>query len=361
MQRRQEILDTRPDEIAKTLVIKEIGPNPRETFVLVRGNSNVQAEKVEPGFPSVLSPPEPDIQPSVHGKSSGRRTALAKWITSKQNPLTARVMVNRLWQHHFGYGIIATSNNFGAGGLAPSNPELLDYLANELMDGDWRLKRMHKLIMLSTTYQMSSQSSKTGESKDPTNQLIWRFNPRRLTSEELRDSILAANQSLNLQMGGPSFYPIVAPEVLHGQSRPGAGWGSSTEEQRARRAIYIFVKRSLVLPLMANFDFADVDSSCPVRFTTTQPTQSLSLLNSEFANRQADIFADSLRKRSPDDLPAQIQRALNQVTQRRVTGEEINRGVQLVAQLIETGASEQEALKYFCLVSYNLNEFLYVD
>ncbi|MBT4011838.1 MAG: DUF1553 domain-containing protein [Planctomycetaceae bacterium] len=361
VQRRQEILDTRPDEIAKTLVIKEIGPNPRETFVLVRGNSNVQAEKVEPGFPSVLSPPEPDIQPSVHGKSSGRRTALAKWITSKQNPLTARVMVNRLWQHHFGYGIIATSNNFGAGGLAPSNPELLDYLANELMDGDWRLKRMHKLIMLSTTYQMSSQSSKTGESKDPTNQLIWRFNPRRLTSEELRDSILAANQSLNLQMGGPSFYPIVAPEVLHGQSRPGAGWGSSTEEQRARRAIYIFVKRSLVLPLMANFDFADVDSSCPVRFTTTQPTQSLSLLNSEFANRQADIFADSLRKRSPDDLPAQIQRALNQVTQRRVTGEEINRGVQLVAQLIETGASEQEALKYFCLVSYNLNEFLYVD
>lgn len=359
--RRKTILDTRPDEIAKTLVIKEIGPNPRETFVLVRGNANVQADKVEPGFPSVLSPPEPEIHASVHGQSSGRRTALANWITNKQNPLTARVMANRLWQHHFGYGIIATSNNFGAGGLAPSNPELLDYLANELMDGDWKLKRMHKLIMLSTTYQMSSQSNKVGESKDPTNQLIWRFNPRRLTSEELRDSILAANQSLNLQMGGPSFYPIIAPEVLHGQSRPGAGWGSSNDEQRARRSIYIFVKRSLILPLMANFDLADVDSSCPVRFTTTQPTQSLSLLNSDFTNRQAGIFADFLRKQSPDNLAAQIQLALNRVTQRRVTQEEINRGVELIDQLIKVGTSERDALKYFCLVSYNLNEFIYVD
>ncbi|MBT4694985.1 MAG: DUF1553 domain-containing protein [Planctomycetaceae bacterium] len=359
--RRQSILDTRPPEIAKTLVIKEIGPKPRETFILVRGNANVRAEQVEPGFPSVLSPPQPNIQPSVHGQSSGRRTALAKWITSKQNPLTARVMANRLWQHHFGNGIVATANNFGAGGLAPSNPELLDYLANELMGGGWKLKRMHKLIMLSTTYQMSSQSSKLGESKDPTNQLIWRFNPRRLTSEELRDSILAANQTLNLQMGGPSFYPIIAPEVLHGQSRPGAGWGSSNEEQRARRAIYIFVKRSLVLPLMANFDFADVDSSCPVRFTTTQPTQSLSLLNSDFTNRQAGIFADFLTKQSPNNLSAQIQSALTQVTQRRVTEEEINRGVQLISQLIEVGVSERDALKYFCLVSYNLNEFLYID
>lgn len=361
VQRRKSILDTRPAEIAKTLVIKEIGPQPRETFVLVRGNANVQAEKVEPGFPSVLSPPQPDIQPSVHGQSSGRRTALAKWITSKQNPLTARVMANRLWQHHFGQGIIATSNNFGAGGLAPTHPELLDYLANELMDGDWKLKRMHKLIMLSTTYQMSSQSTKTGQAKDPTNQLMWRFNSRRLSSEELRDSILAANQSLNLEMGGPSFYPIIAPEVLHGQSRPGAGWGSSSPEQRARRAIYIFVKRSLVLPLMADFDFADVDSSCPVRFTTTQPTQSLNLLNSEFTNRQAGIFADALIKQSPNKLREQINHALTQVTQRGVTEEEIDRGVSLVDELIKAGISERDALKYFCLVSYNLNEFLYID
>ncbi|MEC7567259.1 MAG: PSD1 and planctomycete cytochrome C domain-containing protein [Planctomycetota bacterium] len=361
VQRRTTILNERPAELAKTLVIKEIGPQPRETFVLVRGNANVESEKVQPGFPSVLSPPDPDIHPSVHGKSSGRRTALAQWITSKQNPLTARVMANRLWQHHFGNGIIATSNNFGAGGLAPSHPELLDYLANELMDGDWKLKRMHKLIMLSATYQMSSQTSKIGEAKDPTNQWMWRFNPRRLSSEELRDSILAANQSLNLEMGGPSFYPIIAPEVLHGQSRPGAGWGSSSEEQRARRAVYIFVKRSLVLPLMADFDFADVDSSCPVRFTTTQPTQSLNLLNSDFTNRQAAIFAEFLGKQSPDNLAGQVRYALQQVTQRRATDEEVARGVELIDQLIQMGVTEADALRYFCLVSYNLNEFLYVD
>ena len=361
VKRRKVILDTRPDEIAKTLVIKEVGPQARETFVLIRGNANAESDKVEPGFPSVLSPPEPIINPSPHGKSSGRRTALAEWIASTENPLTARVMANRLWQHHFGVGIVETSNNFGAGGLDPTNPELLDYLATEFMEGGWKIKRMHKLIMLSSTYRLSSTTTESGVEHDPANRLVWRFNPRRLSSEEVRDSILAANGSLNLKMGGPSFYPIIPREVLQGQSRPGAGWGNSPEEERARRAVYIFVKRSLVEPLMADFDFADVDSSCPVRFTTTQPTQSLQLLNSEFANRQAGKFAQFLKQQVPDDLAAQIKLALTQTTQRSPTAEDIQRGQKLVTDLKDMGVSDDDALKYFCLVTYNLNEFLYID
>lgn len=361
VKRKKVILDTRPDEIAKTLVIKEVGTQARETFVLIRGNANAESEKVEPGFPSVLSPPEPVINPAPHGKSSGRRTTLANWIASDDNPLTARVMANRLWQHHFGVGIVETSNNFGAGGLDPTHPELLDYLATEFVKGDWKIKRMHKLIMLSSTYRLSSQTTKTGLDKDPANRLLWRFNPRRLSSEELRDSILAANGSLNLKMGGPSFYPIIPPEVLHGQSRPGAGWGNSPEDERARRAVYIFVKRSLVEPLMADFDFADVDSSCPVRFTTTQPTQSLNLMNSEFTNRQAARFAQFLKAEVPDDLPGQIAFALAQTTQRTPSDADIKRGENLIAELQGLGISADDALKYFCLVTYNLNEFLYID
>lgn len=359
--RRKVILDTRPDEIAKTLVIKEVGAQARETFVLIRGNANAESEKVEPGFPSVLSPPEPEIAPSPHGNSSGRRTALANWIASPENPLTARVMANRLWQHHFGVGIVETSNNFGAGGLDPTHPELLDYLATELVDGGWKLKRMHKLLMLSSTYRLSSSTNKSGLEKDPANRLIWHFNPRRLSSEELRDSILAANGSLNLRMGGPSFYPIIPAEILHGQSRPGAGWGNSSDEDRARRAVYIFVKRSLVEPLMADFDFADVDSSCPVRFTTTQPTQSLNLMNSEFTNRQAANFANFLKQQSPDDLAAQVKLGLAQTTQRQPSEADIKRGINLIKELKGLGVSDDDALKYFCLVTYNLNEFLYID
>ena len=361
VQRRKEILDTRPPEVAQALLIKEIGKTPRETFVLVRGNANVEGAKVEPAFPSVLSPPEPVIKTPTMAESSGRRTALANWIASEKNQLTARVMVNRIWQHHFGRGIVASSNNFGNIGDKPTHPELLDWLATRFMEGGWKLKAMHKLIMLSSTYRMSSQSSNKELAADPANNLYWRFNMRRLSSEELRDSVHAANGSLNLKMGGPSIYPIIPQEVLAGQSRPGSGWGNSPAEERARRAVYIFIKRSLVEPLMADFDFADVDSTCPVRFVTTQPTQALSLLNSEFMNRQAAVFADFLRKEAGDNANKQVELALTRITQRRPEQSEIDRGLGLIESLKKDGVSEDVALKYFCLAMFNLNEFLYLD
>ncbi|MFT5327202.1 MAG: hypothetical protein ACI8P0_005091, partial [Planctomycetaceae bacterium] len=225
----------------------------------------------------------------------------------------------------------------------------------------WKLKSMHKLIMLSSAYQMSSQSSEKELAADPANKLYWRFNMRRLSSEELRDSVHAANGSLNLKMGGPSIYPIIPQEVLAGQSRPGAGWGNSSEEERARRAVYIFIKRSLVEPLMADFDFADVDSTCPVRFVTNQPTQALSLLNSEFMNRQAAVFAEFLKKESGADTAKQVELGLARVTQRRPTKTEVDRGVGLIESLKKDGVPDDVALKYYCLAMFNLNEFLYLD
>jgi mono/diheme cytochrome c family protein/GNAT superfamily N-acetyltransferase len=359
--RKKEIEDSRPAELAQALIIKEIGATPRDTFILVRGNANVEGEKVEPAFPSILSPPQPVIKTPSSGKSSGRRTALANWIASDKNQLTARVMVNRIWQHHFGRGIVGSSNNFGNIGDKPTHPELLDWLATRFMQGEWKLKTMHKLIMLSSTYQMSSQSSEKELAADPANKLYWRFSMRRLSSEELRDSVHAASGSLNLKMGGPSIYPVIPQEVLAGQSRPGAGWGSSSEEERARRAVYIFIKRSLVEPLMADFDFADVDSTCPVRFVTTQPTQALSLLNSEFMNRQAAAFAEFLKKEAGDDLVKQVELGLTRATQRRPTKPEIDRGIGLIESLKTDGVPEGIALKYYCLTLFNLNEFLYLD
>ena len=361
VQRRKEILDTRPPEVAQALIIKEVGKTPRDTFILVRGNANVEGARVEPAFPSVLSPPDPVIKTPTMTESSGRRTALANWIASDKNQLTARVMVNRIWQHHFGRGIVGSSNNFGNIGDKPTHPELLDWLATRFMQGGWKLKSMHKLIMLSSAYQMSSQSSQKELAADPANKLYWRFKMRRLSSEELRDSVHVANGSLNLKMGGPSIYPIIPQEVLAGQSRPGAGWGNSSEQERARRAVYIFIKRSLVEPLMADFDFADVDSTCPVRFVTTQPTQALSLLNSEFMNRQAAVFAEFLKKEAGADSAKQVNLGLTRVAQRRPSQAEIERGVGLIESLKQDGVPDDIALKYYCLALFNLNEFLYLD
>ncbi|WP_145054035.1 PSD1 and planctomycete cytochrome C domain-containing protein [Lignipirellula cremea] len=361
LKRRQEIEANRPAAIAQALVVKEGGSTPPETFILVRGNAEVEGAKAEPGFPSILSPPEPHITPPASGRSSGRRTALADWIASEQNPLTARVMANRIWQHHFGRGIVRSSNNFGHIGDRPTHPQLLDWLATELVAGDWKLKSLHKKIMLSSTYRMGVHGSAVGLERDPANNLFGRFDSRRLTAEELRDSMLSANGSLNLKMGGPSIYPLIPAEVLAGQSRPGSGWGNSSPEERARRAVYIFIKRSLVEPIMADFDFADVDSTCPVRFVTTQPTQALALLNSEFAHRQAEVFARDLEESAGDDPSRQIALCLQRVTQRKPEPHEVARGVKYLESLQQDGLSPQEALRHFCLLAYNLNEFLYLD
>lgn len=367
---RERLRKNPPPGLEKALCVTEAGPKPPPTFVLMRGNPHVPGEPVEPGFPSVLSPPVPALTtPAGDAASSGRRAALAAWITSPGNPLTARVMVNRIWQYHFGRGIVRSSSNFGYLGTAPTHPELLDWLASEFVkparggaENAWRLKPLHRMIVMSSAYRMSSRADVKALKKDPENDLLWRFDMRRLEAEEIRDSILAVNGTLNRAQFGPSVYPAIPREVLAGQSVPGAGWGKSTPEEQARRSIYIHIKRSLTVPLLASFDSADTDTSCPVRFATTQPTQALSMLNSAFIGEQARLLADDLRTKAGDAGPAaQVRLALSRVLQRPPTMPEVQRGLNFMAGLRKGGVSEKEALRCFCVVALNLNEFVYLD
>jgi hypothetical protein len=287
---------------------------------------------------------------------------LAEWIASAENPLTARVMANRLWHYHFHRGLVRSTSDFGYGGTFPTHPELLDWLASELIHHGWRLKPMHKLLVMSNAYQMSSVGSAEAAANDPENDLMTRFELRRLEAEEIRDSILAVSGNLNLAMGGRSIYPTISKEVLAGQSRPGQGWGNSSPEEQARRSVYVHVKRSLLMPELAVFDAPDPDSSCPVRFSSTQPTQALTMLNSEFLNHQAAIFAADVSRRAGDDAAEQVRIALARVTQRIPTAEEIKRGADFVRRLQDDEGMQSElALQKFCLLAMNLNEFLYIE
>ena len=351
-----------PPNLFRVLCVKEHRKKAPESFVLVRGNPRVKGKPVEPGFVSVLSPPEPEIKSLKDNESSGRRTALAKWIASADNPLTARVMVNRLWQHHFGRGIVRSTNDFGFQGVAPTHPQLLDWLAAEFVKQKWSIKQMHRIIMMSNTYRMSSTFNKQAYQADPLNNRLWRFNMRRLTAEEIRDSILAVSGRLNTEkMYGPSFFPVLSREVLAGQSRPGDGWGRSSAEDVVRRSVYIHVKRSLRVPLLANFDAADTDFTCPVRFNTTQPTQALGLLNSEFTNREAEEFAKIVAAETKKPRE-QVKDILSRVMQRVPTDKEIDRGLSLIKDWKdEDNISDQQALAYYCLLAFNLNEFIFLD
>lgn len=334
---------------------------PMDSFVRVRGNAGVKGQPVEPRFPEVFAAHEPEIVAPADGASSGRRLALARWLTDPENPRTARVIANRLWQHHFGRGIVPTPNEFGELGERPTHPALLDWLASELVDGGWRLKRMHKLIMLSAAYQMDSVVADDVHLADPINQYFSRFNPRRLTAEEIRDSILAVNGTLNLETGGPGVYPKLPQAILATSSRPDSAWGESPPDQAARRSVYIHAKRSLLNPMLTSFDLADTDLTCPVRFVTTQPTQALTMLNSEFMNEQASIFADRLFAEH-DGLEEIVRRGLELTLLRQADEREIAEGVRLINDLQEIEGHDRDyAVSCFCLVLLNLNEFVYLD
>jgi hypothetical protein len=221
---------------------------------------------------------------------------------------------------------------------------------------------MHRLIMTSNTYRMSSQGNPQAYQKDPANDLIWRFDMRRLGAEEIRDSLMAVSGKLNCEMYGPGVYPTIPREVLQGQSQPGKGWGDSSPADQVRRSVYIHVKRSLLTPMLETFDLADTDSTCPVRFATTQPTQALAMVNSDLLQHEAADLASRLGKEVGDDTAAQVTRALRLVTSRRPDDREIHRGLDLIGRMEkDDGLSREESLKYFCLMALNLNEFIYLD
>ena len=361
--------------------------SPEPTYVLFRGNPHAPADEVGPGFPELFD--EADPRPGEGGgilwppsraagdggdpREIGRRRALAEWIVDDDNLLAARVMANRIWQFHFGRGIVRSSNNFGHLGTPPTHPELLDWLARRFVDGGWKLKPMHRLIMTSRVYRLASEHRPEAAAVDPENDSFWRFDPRRLGAEEVRDSLLAVNGSLNPDVYGPSIYPALSQEVLSGQSRPGAGWGRSDERERNRRSVYIHVKRSLLTPLLAAFDFPEPDRSCEARFATLQPGQALSLLNSEFVHRQAARLADAAAEdlgggpTSPEEFDridgdAFVGRVIARVLARAATAEELADGRALMAELRDThGLSARRAAELLCLSVLNWNEFVFLD
>lgn len=349
--------------------VTESGPDPGPMPVHARGSAHAPGEPMAPGIPAVLAPTGSDPQTiAVQAverqgrRSSGRRLALARWIVDPGNPLTARVMVNRLWQHHFGRGLVPSSSDFGHLGESPSHPELLDWLARRFIEDGWDVKAMHRLILHSRTYRLSSEPDSGNLERDPQNRHFWRFDMRRLTAEELRDSMLAVSGKLNLRVGGPWVYPPLPPEILATASRPDQVWPVSPDPaDHFRRSLYIHVKRSLRHPLLADFDQADTDTGCPVRFATTVPTQALALLNSAFVNEQARLLAGRMREQGRS-LPEQIAAGLRLVAQREGREDEIAQLLALHEQLqTQAGLSADAALDRIALVALNLNEFLYLD
>ncbi|MDX1965119.1 MAG: DUF1549 domain-containing protein [Pirellulales bacterium] len=337
-------------------------PAPPVTQVLLRGNPHTPGDAVEPQFLDVLGGGTPAVQSSAGGKTSGRRTALANWIASPENYTTARVMANRVWQQHFGRGIVRSANNFGNLGTPPTHPELLDFLAGELIHNGWRLKPLHKLIMSSQVYRLAYADHPVAVTRDPANELYWRYDMRRLSAEEVRDTMHVVTGEFNNQMFGPSFYPQIQAEVLAGQSVPGNGWGKSSAAEEARRSIYIHVKRSLITPLLSVFDFPETDSSCEGRFITTQPSQALAMFNGEFFHQRAAALAERVTREKPNDRAAQVATALGYALQRPADPADVDRGVALIGQLQEQHKlSDAEALKYYCLSVLNRNEAIYVE
>jgi Protein of unknown function (DUF1553)/Protein of unknown function (DUF1549)/Planctomycete cytochrome C len=362
----------RPQEPKRGYILYEESAQAPVTRLLRRGDPTDPGEELQPGIPAVLG--QGPLEAPVSSKqSSGRRLWLARWMTSPSNPLVARVMVNRVWQWHFGEGLVASENDFGVVGQRPSHPELLDYLATEFVQSGWSLKKLHRLIVSSRTYQASSEWNAQAARLDPENTLLWRWKPRRLEAEAIRDTTLAASGELNLEAGGPSIYPQVPQTVLDSQSRPGDGWGKSDEKQAARRSVYIFVKRSLAVPELEVLDGPDTTSSCEQRTVSTTGPQALTFLNGDFTHQQARRFAERLASQAGSSEEVRIEKAFEIALSRPPDKKELKAAAdfldaqrrQIEADAKDKGAASveagQKALEAFCLVLLNTNEFFFLN
>jgi len=342
------------------LPTKDFRPPPAP--FLPNADYRTKGEVVEPGYIEALAKGRAfEPAPPDHRVSTGRRLALAKWIASPDNPLTARVMVNRIWMHHFGEGIVYTASNFGSMGSRPTNPELLDWLATEFVNQGWSIKAMHRLIMTSNTYQMASaHADPTAGKADPENKLLWRYRQRRLEGEVIRDIILGAAGNLNLKTGGPGFFPPIPQEVrdsfLNGKwemTEPGP--------ENWRRSIYAYGKRGLRYPLFEVFDLPNMNVTCERRTTTTVPTQALTLLNNDFALRHARYFAERVATLAPT-AQERIREAYRIGLSRAPTDAEMAANLEFLERQAKYHKGDSvAALTDLCDVILNLNEFLYVS
>jgi uncharacterized protein DUF1553/uncharacterized protein DUF1549/cytochrome c len=334
---------------------------------------------VEPGYLKVLadssSLPTRDA-PAKGYLTSGRRRALANWIASSDNPLTARVMVNRVWHWHFGRGIVPTPGNFGKMGMPPSHPQLLDWLATEFVRQKWSLKQMHRLVMTSDAYKMASTFAPSANlEKDPTNVALWRFPLRRLEGEAIRDIILSASGQLNLEAGGPPFFPSI-PKALRESYRAGKWELTREEPSNWRRSVYSYWKRGLKYPMFEVHDQPDPNVTCERRNTTTVPTQALTLSNNEFVLIQAKYFAERVAREAGPDAEKQIQILFRVALSRAPDQRELKSALSFVQRQQDyhlklkpasssegssPGGTALAALTDLAHVMLNSNEFVYIN
>ena len=319
---------------------------------LISGDIHSKGSPTEPGFVAVLDDGQTAAAlPPADGRTSGRRLALANWLTSGRHPLTARVMANRIWHHHFGRGIVTTLDNFGKTGEAPTHPELLDWLAVEFVERGWSIKQMHRLMMTSEAYQMSSQwATEKHLLTDADNLLWWRYRPQRLEAEIVRDNILAVSGSLNKTMGGKAVFPELPPEVLASSDK--GIWNNTKDGPEVwRRSVYVYRKRALPLPFFEVFDLPDQNLTCGRRNVSTVPTQALTLMNNTWVLGQAARFADRVATDAGPDEAAQVARAYELALGRPPSADEARVGVEFL---------RTRTIGDFAHVILNLNEFIYL-
>jgi hypothetical protein len=366
----------KPKPLPTAHAFADFAAKPRDTWLLHRGDFKVRKEPVELGFLTVLmrgkTPRDywsaAQVAPQREDSTQQRR-ALAEWIVDLQHgagPLAARVIVNRLWQHHFGEGLVRTVNDFGVQGEAPSHPELLEWLASELVKGGWKLKSMHRLMMTSSVYLQDTTFDPINAQVDPENRLLWRRRPHRIESEILRDAMLAVSGTMNPEMFGRAFKAPVAAEAIQARNvKDPYPKDIKDNPSTWRRTVYMFHKRVVPYPLMQAFDRPDAQGSCGRRESTTVAPQALALLNDGFVRARAVDFAALLRKEAGDGLQAQIRRAWLLALGREPSQTEIEAAIGFIRgqsdQRSARGESERLALVDFCQAIFAMNEFIYVD
>ena len=364
---------TKPEEQFIRALTEVPGKVP-DTYLFHRGVIESPKDKIAPGELMVVALPKNPIPSNDQSLSTtGRRTAFAKRLTDGTHPLTARVLVNRFWMHHFGHALARNPGDFGRLGEAPTHPELLDWLASDFMKNGWRLKRLHKLIVTSQTWKQSSTRTRKLDEIDPDNRLLGRMNVRRLEAEAIRDSMLTVTGTLNRTLFGKPV-PVMEDEVgqfilgqenLDGERKPGKSVDLKGQENR--RSIYVQVRRSRILSMFNTFDAPDMEPNCTQRSVSTVAPQALLFMNNQFVMQQAKIMADRIRNIAKGDLDRQMRTAWEIAYGRLMTGQENIRATEFLDEQLEQfterkhSAPETAALANFCQAILSSNEFVYVD
>ena len=363
----------------KTSLASENGRRPAGNYFLYRGDFRSKS-KIDIGFLSVLMSADKTEEHWLKEapkeiNSTYTRHSAGEWMTDTEHgagSLLARVIVNRLWQHHFGVGIVATSNDFGSQGAKPSHPELLDYLARRLVEGGWKLKPIHQLIMTSAVYMQSTETDANKQKKDPKNRWLARRRPMRLEAEAVRDCLLAVSGCLNRQMHGASVKPWIPTDAISTGSTK--KWPVNVKDgpNTWRRSIYIYTKRSMLMPMLQSFDFPDSTKSCAVRNTTTVAPAALLIMNNEFIRDQATRFAQRIQKQVGDDDERLVQEIYYLALARTPDENEMRLGIEFIntqaLTYVPDGKPESikpehrmAALVNYCQAVFGLNEFIYID